>query len=482
MTSHPRHPEQGYQTRVDLAQAGGPATSSRKRLRGSQPPSIEQPVAEKERGSPSLWRTPTPRRLLLATGTLAALIGAVPGLAVLGHDITPLDEASALLATELNTIEVIERFGPSVVAVTVSVRGRTMLPVEGAPGNEVPGNEVPDESQRFFGDQEPVLRSSGSGFLIESEGEPYLVTNFHVVEGALEPQTVDFRDGAKVDVTFPADADEPIHVEVVGVNPSFDLALLRLQDPAQLPPAEPFTIADSDGLRVGQKTVAVGNPFGLASSVTSGIVSALGRFVPTIGQLPVPMIQTDAAINPGNSGGPLLDSRGELIGINTALINPQGRSFAGLGFAVPSSLLVESLANLELGGVTSVSDTRPRLGIVARTIELIPPLLREELGLPERGVAVIEVQAGSVADTAGLQGTRKTITLGDGFEIPSPGDVIVAVDGEAIESAEDLAATVTYGSMAGDELDLTILRDGMEISVSLTLEISASNAVETPAG
>ena len=107
-------------------------------------------------------RTPTPRRLLAATVALAALIAAVPGPAVLGQDVTPLDEASALLATELNTIEVIERFGPSVVAVTVSVRGTTMLPFEGAPGDGEPGNEVPDDFQRFFGDQEPVQQSSGS--------------------------------------------------------------------------------------------------------------------------------------------------------------------------------------------------------------------------------------------------------------------------------------------------------------------------------
>ena len=129
----------------------------------------------------------------------------------------------------------------------------------------------------------------------------------------------------------------------MGVNPSFDLALLQAIDESQLPDAAPLVIGDSNALAVGQKTIAIGNPFGLASTVTSGIVSALERFVPTIGEVPVPMIQTDAAINPGNSGGPLLDSAGRLIGINTAIINPQSRSFAGLGFAVPSNLLAESL-------------------------------------------------------------------------------------------------------------------------------------------
>jgi len=229
---------------------------------------------------------------------------------------------------------------------------------------------------------------------------------------------------------------------------------------------------------VGQKTIAIGNPFGLASSVTSGIVSALGRFVPTIGQLPVPMIQTDAAINPGNSGGPLLDSRGQLIGINTALINPQGRSFAGLGFAVPSNLLTESLANLELGGVTDVSSTRPRLGIAAQSVALIPSGIRDELGLPDQGVAIIDVLAGSVADKAGLIGSTGSISLDEDFEVPAPGDLIVAIDGEPVNSVEDIAMKVTYESQAGDELNFTILRDGVEIKVTVTLEVAATNTIQ----
>lgn len=170
-------------------------------------------------------RTPVPRSLLAVTVAVVALIAAVPGPAVLGQDITPLDEASALLASELNTIEVIERVGPSVVAVTVSVRGETMLPFEDAPRDG-----VPEDFQRFFGDREPVQQSSGSGFLIGSVGEPYLVTNFHVVEGALEPQTVEFRDGAEIEVTFPADTDELIPVDVVGVNPSEGGTAVRVSE------------------------------------------------------------------------------------------------------------------------------------------------------------------------------------------------------------------------------------------------------------
>jgi serine protease Do len=404
---------------------------------------------------------------------MAALVAVGIGPNVNAGDINPIDEASALLADEINTVEVIDRFGDSVVAVSVSVRGDVMSPFA-----ELPDDDVPDEYRRFrdfYGDEPPTQGSSGSGFLIESGDDPYLVTNFHVVESALRTGSTDLLDGAEISVTFPADADTQVAVDVVGVNPSFDLALLQLQDESQLPDAPALSIADSDGLAVGQKTIAIGNPFGLASTVTSGIVSALGRFVPTIGEVPVPMIQTDAAINPGNSGGPLLDSSGQLIGINTALINPQGRSFAGLGFAVPSNLLTESLANLETGGVTDVSSTRPRLGVAAQALAAYPAGVRAQLGLPDEGVAVIDVQPGSVASKAGLRGSTETIDL-DGFELPAPGDAIVAIDGDVVDSVEDITRKVTYESVAGDELEFSIIRDGAEMNVTVRLEVSITNA------
>jgi S1-C subfamily serine protease len=406
-----------------------------------------------------------------AITVVAALIALSTAGGAIATSTGSLDERQALLANELNTIEIIDRFGPSVVAVSVAVQGEVMSPF----------GDMPDEGllPEPFGD-EPVQESSGSGFLIEFRRQPFLVTNFHVVESALEPGSADLLDGAEISVTFPDDPEADVAVEVIGVNPSYDLALLRVRDTEELPGAEPFTIADSDALRVGQKTVAIGNPFGLASTVTSGIVSALGRFVPTIGQLPVPMIQTDAAINPGNSGGPLLDSRGQLIGINTAIINPQGRSFAGLGFAVPSNLLTESLARLELGGVTDVSSIRPRLGIAAQSLDLYPTSLRESLGLPDEGVAIIDVQDGSVAARAGLRGSTDTLTLEDGQEVPAPGDVIVAIDGEPIDSVEDITLRVTFEADAGDSVDLTVVRDGERIRVPVMLEVSTANSFEAP--
>jgi S1-C subfamily serine protease len=409
--------------------------------------------------------------LAVTAGSLAALIaiGAVAGAGL--QEPRSDRERRALLENELNTIDIIERYGDSVVAVTVALQGQVFSPFAESTAPDAPPEPFKDE---------PVQASSGSGFLIEYRKEPFLVTNYHVVESALEPASARLLDGAEVSVTFPADPEEDVAVEVVGVNPSYDLALLRLRDAARLPDAEPLTIADSDVLQVGQKTVAIGNPFGLASTVTSGIVSALSRFVPTIGQLPVPMIQTDAAINPGNSGGPLLDSRGELIGINTAIINPQGRSFAGLGFAVPSNLLAESLARLEVGGVTDVSSIRPRLGIAAQSVADYPAALRAQLALPEDGVVVLEVQPGSVADRAGLRGSRDTIVLDSGAEVPAPGDVIVAVDGEPVDEVEDITLRVTFGADAGDRVVLGVIRDGQRLRVPVTLEVSTANAFEAP--
>ncbi len=399
---------------------------------------------------------------------LLIAISPTPAAAHAISPISPIDEAEAVLAYENNTIEVVERLGPSVVAVSVTIRGEPMNPFENIPPEEIPPpfrGFVP-----FLEEQEPVRQSAGSGFLITVDGSPRLVTNFHVVQDALEEGTVEFVDGGSIEVLFPIDGQMPLQVRVVGVNPSFDLALLELLDPTYPPAVEPLTIADSDDVKVGQKTIAIGNPFGLASTVTSGIVSGIGRMVPSVGQIPVPMIQTDAAINPGNSGGPLLNSRGELIGINTALLNPSGRSFAGLGFAVPSNLLIESLANLELGGLSDITYTRPRLGVSVRTVSLLPKSVRELLGLPDEGVVILDVQPDSPADKAGLRGSQASVPVGS-VEMKSGGDVIVALNGLPITSTQELSSMVTYESMVGDTLDLTILRGGEELNAAVLLQL-----------
>lgn len=189
--------------------------------------------------------------IVAATAIVAVGIGP----AAFAQDPAPFDEARALLASELNTIDIIDRFGPSVVAVNVAVPNQEASRLDG-----LPEDEVPDDFRRFqefFGEEGFVQRSNGSGFLIEFGDEPYLVTNFHVVEGALTPETSELLAGAEISVTFPVDADENVAVDVVGVNPSFDLALLQLLDADQLPLAEALTIADSDGLETSPRAIQI---------------------------------------------------------------------------------------------------------------------------------------------------------------------------------------------------------------------------------
>ena len=381
------------------------------------------------------------------------------------------DEAASFLADEKNTVEVVNAYGPSVVAINVIVKGEAMQPFEGVPSEQLPP-EFRDLLP-FLDEETPTMQSAGSGFLINIDvaETSYLVTNYHVVKESLEPGTTRFLEGASITAVFPGQSDEAVSVQVVGANPSFDLALLAVLNPGEPFPDVPgLRIADSDLVQVGQKVIAIGNPFGLVFTVTAGIVSATGRFVPSVGQITIPTIQTDAAINPGNSGGPLLNSRGELVGINTSILNPEGRSSAGLGFAVPSNLLLEALSNLELGGLSNISNTRPTLGVRLQTVSLLPGGIRELLELPERGVVVIDVLPGSPADKAGLQGRQGSVQVGS-IEFPAGGDVITAVNGEELINAEQLNKLITYEGQAGDQIEFSLLRDGREMKAVVTLEI-----------
>jgi S1-C subfamily serine protease len=353
------------------------------------------------------------------------------------------NEPEALIADEQNTVEIVSAFGPSVVAINVTIQGEPMRPFA-----DIPEDQLPQDFRDllpFLDEEIPMQQSAGSGFLIDTKasGTSYLVTNFHVVQESLVPGTTNFLDGASIEAVFPEHNDDPVPVKVVGANPSFDLALLTVLDR---------------------------NPFGLEFTVTTGIGSAIGRFVPSVGQITIPMIQTDAAINPGNSGGPMLNSRGELMGVNTSIINPTGRSSAGVGFAVPSNLLIEALSNLELGGLSDIRDTRPSLGASIRTVSILPEGIRELLELPDEGVAVIEVLPGSPAEKAGLRGSQRTENIGS-VEFPAGGDVITAVDGVELMNAEQLNLLITYEGNAGDQLKFTVLRDGRQINTTVTLEI-----------
>ena len=381
----------------------------------------------------------------------------------------PFDETKAFLENELNTVDVVSAIGPSVAAINVGVPGDGVTPF-----GDTPPELLPPELQEllpYLDDDLPQQQGSGSGFVVNLRNERFLVTNYHVVQDALRAGTTRTREGASITAVFPGNDMEPIALHVVGANPSFDLALLTGKDGADA--FVDFTgieIADSDRVRVGQKSIAIGNPFGLESTVTTGIISAVERFTPSVGRVRVPMLQTDAAINPGNSGGPLLNSQGQLIGINTSILNPEGRSSAGLGFAVPSNILVEALANLELGGLSDIKDTRPTFGARVQTLGALPTGIREALELPDEGVLVIDVLSGSPADKAGIRGSTGVVTLGP-INFETGGDVITAVNGEALASAEQLNLLVSYESKAGEELRLNALRDGEAITLTVKLEV-----------
>ncbi len=387
--------------------------------------------------------------------------------------VTPPSATSALLEDERNTIDIVDALGDSVVAVNVEVRGERVNPFE----DVLPF--LPEQFRDLIPQQRtPQTRqSSGSGFVVDSDGR--IITNYHVVRGALESDSVELRSGGSITVVFPSSEDE-FDVRVVGANPDYDLALLELEDPGGLPEeVTPIELADSDTAMVGQKVIAIGNPFGLQSSVSQGIISAIGRELPSIGRVEIQMIQTDAAINPGNSGGPLLDSSGRLIGVNTMIV--PGMTTAGtagnigIGFAVPSALLAETLPDLVEGGLigfyagTIDIVNRPRIGISGISLEEFPDQAREALNLPEDGVVVIEVAPNSPAEEAGIVGPQYEANFGNQV-FPAGGDIIIGANGDPVTEIADLQRLVLAGQ-EGDELQLEVWRNGDVRDVSLTLQV-----------
>ncbi|MGQ9583909.1 MAG: trypsin-like peptidase domain-containing protein [Anaerolineae bacterium] len=342
--------------------------------------------------------------------------------------------------TEILT-QVYEKVNPSVVNIRVVKVAEGLGPFA-VP--EIPGfpRIVPTP------EGEPFLEQGvGSGFVYDKEG--HIVTNNHVVEGARELE-VTFYD----DVTFPA--------TVVGTDPDSDLAVIKVdRDPAELHPVE---LGDSDQVRVGERAIAIGNPFALSGTLTAGIVSAVGRTLP-LGQsrFSIPeVIQTDAAINPGNSGGPLLNAQGQVIGVTTAIQSTAG-SNAGVGFAVPSSLIRRVVpALIERGHYD-----HPWLGITGMTLS---PELAKALHLSvERGVLVTEVTKDGPADQAGLRGSSGETIRFKGVPIEVGGDVITRIDDQTVRKFDDLLVYLGRHTEAGQEVELTILRAGKEIRISVRL-------------
>ncbi|HEU4616811.1 MAG TPA: trypsin-like peptidase domain-containing protein [Gammaproteobacteria bacterium] len=365
------------------------------------------------------------RLLLLA----AALLGAAPLYAQrqdAAHAAAaprPVAKRGPLSADEQQTIDIFERASPSVVYITTVQHVRDFF------------------SRNIM----RVPQGTGSGFIWDEQG--HVVTNFHVIQGAQEA-LVTLADQR----SYPA--------SLVGASPEHDIAVLAIDVPKNSPP--PLPIGSSGDLRVGQTVLAIGNPFGLDHTLTTGVISALNRSVDDeAGGVIHNLIQTDAAINPGNSGGPLIDSAGRLIGINTMIYSPSG-AYAGIGFAVPVDTVNRVVPQLIAYG----RYVRPTLGISADD-ELSRRLL---YGSGVKGVVVLEVAPGSPADRAGLRPARVTA-----FGRVEIGDVITAVDGRTVEKMSDLAAILDEHRF-GDRVTLTVQRGRDSRRVTVTLTNSNSNS------
>jgi S1-C subfamily serine protease len=284
----------------------------------------------------------------------------------------------------------------------------------------------------------------GSGFIIDKEG--HILTNYHVVQG----------NSAKLEVTLSNRKKLP--AKVIGLDRSHDLAVIQVNAPDLVP----ATLGDSKGLQVGQKVFAIGNPFGLAGTMTRGIVSSIRQIVEPDGVKIDEAIQTDAAINPGNSGGPLLNSRGEVIGINTMIATNGSAQSAGIGFAGPINAAKAELNDL----VTYGSVRRPSLGVRGLPIT---PELAEQMGLPsDYGVLIMQVIPGRGADKAGLKGGTQRAYLGN-TPIMIGGDLIVAIEGETIEDMQDLSHAMN-NHKAGDTVKVTIYRQKRKMVVPVQLD------------
>jgi S1-C subfamily serine protease len=285
---------------------------------------------------------------------------------------------------------------------------------------------------------------AGSGFVLDTSG--HIVTNNHVIE-----------DAAQILVRF-AD-DTLVEAELVGADADSDLAVIRVDVSADL--LREVRLGDSSTLRVGQRAIAVGNPFGLEQTMTTGIISALGRVVRQESGFSLPqLIQTDAAINPGNSGGPLLNSRGEVIGVNTLIFSNSGSS-SGVGFAVPVNTVKRVVPSLIARG--RYDD--PWLGISGLSVT---PVVAEALALPvEQGILLQEVVPEGPADRAGLRGNDQQVEF-EGAILLTGGDIIVAIDGLALRDMDDLIVYLAETAV-GQTVTLDIIRDGERQSLDLIL-------------
>jgi S1-C subfamily serine protease len=331
----------------------------------------------------------------------------------------PSVQGAGLSADELNNIEIYKRNKEATVNITSVVY-----------------------RQNWFLEIYPQ-RGSGSGFIIRKDG--LILTNYHVVAGRAPEVTVTLADGQKYTAS------------IIHRDPANDLALIKINPKREL---RVLPLGDSDNLQVGQKVLAIGNPFGFDHTLTTGIISSLGREIADeTGRKLDGLIQTDAAINPGNSGGPLFDSQGAVIGINTAIYGPGGN--IGIGFAMPINRAKLMLTAYESGRRYG----RPWLGV---EVTLVRGDLAVELGLPaEGGLLVQRVIPGSPADAAGIRNPRRTVIAGN-YQLNIGGDLIMAIDGQPATRSEVLSRAM-QGKRPGDAMKLTLFRNNARVDVTVTL-------------
>ena len=296
----------------------------------------------------------------------------------------------------------------------------------------------------------------GSGFVYDNQG--HIITNYHVIDGATTAD-VSFTDGN----TYSA--------KVIGKDPDADIAVLQITDNFSEEKVIPLPIGNSSSLNPGDQLIAIGNPFGLSGTITTGIVSGEGRLLPNPDTgFSIPnIVQTDAAINPGNSGGPLLNSQGQVIGMNTAILSRTG-SYSGVGFAIPSNTIAKEVLILIKDGTY----THPWLGIAGSSIT---PQIAQSAGLPRnyKGVVIGSVQSGSPADKAGLQATTQDMS-GSNTHI---GDIITAIDGHPTRQIDDIINYIDSNKNVGDNVKLTINRGGQTIDLTATLQARPHGSLQT---
>ncbi|MGC1133541.1 MAG: trypsin-like peptidase domain-containing protein [Nitrososphaeraceae archaeon] len=307
------------------------------------------------------------------------------------------------------------------------------------------------------GEQIPQNVALGSGFVYDQDG--HILTNYHVIS-----------DPNSVEVTF-VDGDSH-SAKVIGQDPYSDIAVLQITDDGFQKQIPPLKAANSSALQVGEQVIAIGNPFGLSGTLTSGVISQMGRVLPNdiTGYSISNIIQTDAAINPGNSGGPLLNTKGEMVGVNTAIFSNTG-VYSGVGFAIPSNMVQKVVSSLLKNG----SYEHPYMGITGITVS---PEISNATHLNDtKGILVVDITADSPADKAGIRG-GDVLTTVDGQDIRLGGDIIVAIDNQSVRAMEDLLSYLEEKKAVGDNIELSVIRDGKTQHIDMILTARPTQGAE----